>query len=273
MIKCNDWPVAVCTWSLRNDFDRITALADQTGLKHLHLALSPALAETGKKYLVTIHKRLWKITATMIDFPQEDYSTLESIRITGGIVPDQYWDTNKERVFDAIDLTARLAVRSLSLHLGFLDLEDTDQAKKLCDRVKVLADKALKKNIQLLMETGQETADQLRQFLEQLSHPALAVNFDPANMILYDKGDPAQALHTLAPWIKHVHIKDAIRTSTPGIWGGEVPWPTGQVNAAQFLNALKQINFTGPLAIERESGDNRFDDIKSAIDALKSFSH
>lgn len=271
MIKCNDWPVAVCTWSLKNDFDRITALAEQTGLKHLHLALSPALAETAKKYLATIHKQLWKITATMIDFPQEDYSTLESIRITGGIVPDQHWDTNKKRVFDAIDLTAQLAVRSLSLHLGFLDLEDTSQAKKLCSRVKVLADKALKKNVQLLMETGQETPDELRQFLEQLSHPACAVNFDPANMILYDKGDPTQALHTLAPWIKHVHIKDALRTSTPGIWGEEVPWPTGQVNADEFLNALKQINFTGPLAIERESGDNRFADIKSAIDALKKF--
>jgi len=57
----------------------------------------------------------------------------------------------------------------------------------------------------------------------------VAVNFDPANMILYDKGDPIEAVRTLGPWIKHLHVKDATRTEQPGTWGAEVPWGTGQV--------------------------------------------
>lgn len=272
MIKCNDWPISVCTWSLGNDLDKISTLAEQTKLSHVHLAVSPALDENGKNYLSKVQSQSWDITATMIDFPQEDYSTPESIKVTGGIVPDQYWDDNRKKVFDAVDLTAQLGVKFLSLHFGFLDLTDPGCAKKLYDRAKTLADKASQKNVQLLMETGQETAAELRQFLEELNHPALAVNFDPANMILYNKGDPIQAVQTLTPWIKHVHIKDALRTQTPGTWGLEVPWGDGQVNPDKFLNTLKQINYTGALAIEREAGDDRLGDIKLAIERLSRYS-
>ena len=272
MIKCIDWPIGVCTWSLGNDFGKISVLAEQTQLSHIHLAVSPALSVP---HQLSLGSRLigagWSITATMIDFPQEDYSTLESIKATGGIVPDQYWEDNRKKVFESVALTAQLGVKYLTLHFGFLDLTDPDCAKKLTDRVKILADKAAQKDIQLLMETGQETADELRQFLEELNHPALGVNFDPANMLLYNKGDPIKAVHTLAPWIRHVHIKDAIRTRTPGTWGLEVPWGSGQVGGIEFLKALKKINFAGALAVEREAGDDRLGDIKTAIDALSSF--
>jgi L-ribulose-5-phosphate 3-epimerase len=271
MIKCGDWPIGACTWSLANDFDKLGALREQTQVNHIHLAISPALSESGKNYLERVRNDGWNITATMIDFGQEDYSSLESIKATGGIVPDQYWQANRKRVFDAIDVTAELGVKYLSLHFGFLDMADADAASKMAGRIRVLADAAAENNVQLLMETGQETADELRQFLEELSHPALGVNFDPANMILYDKGDPIEAVHTLAGWIKHVHIKDAIRTKVPGTWGEEVVWPTGRVGSAEFPKVLKKIGFAGALAVEREAGEDRFGDIKTAIEALKTF--
>jgi len=256
---------------LGNDLDKISALREKTQLSHIHLAVSPALGKNGESYIPRVQKGSWNITAAMIDFPQEDYSTLELIKVTGGIVPDKYWENNRKRVFDAIDITAEFGVKYLSLHFGFLDLTDPDCARKLTDRAKILVDKAARKNIQLLMETGQETAAELRQFLEELNHPALGVNFDPANMILYDKGSPIEAVQTLAPWIKHVHIKDALRTQTPGTWGLEVPWGKGQVDSTEFLKALNHINFAGALAIEREAGEDRFADIKTAIDTLTVF--
>lgn len=270
MIKCIDWPIGVCTWSLGNDFKQISKLAEQTGLSHINLGIFPALGKNGEKYLSTVQKEGWKITATMMSFPQEDYSTLESIKATGGIVPDQYWDDNRKRLIDAMDITARLGVKYLAFHFGFLDHTD-ERAKILNDRTIMLAESAADKGIMILMETGQETAVELKMFLEELNHPALGVNLDPANMILYDKDNPIEAVHTLAPWIKHIHIKDALRTKKPGTWGTEVPWGTGEVNKTAFLRALKQINFTGALAIEREAGDSRLDDIKTAIDSLKGF--
>jgi len=134
-----------------------------------------------------------------------------------------------------------------------------------------LGKKTRGKNIMLLLETGLETAAELKSFLLHLDHPAIGVNFDPANIILYDKGYPTQAIEILKPWVKHQHIKDAVRTQTKGTWGSEVPWNYGQVNTTEFLNILKTTGYTGALAVEREAGDNRLNDIKSAIDLLKNF--
>ena len=120
----------------------------------------------------------------------------------------------------------------------------------------------------LLLETGQESAKDLRHFLETLDHPSVGVNFDPANMILYDKGDPIEAVRVLSPWIRHLHVKDAIRTKQPGTWGAEVPWGDGQVGVERFLDVLDEVGFDGAMAIEREAGDNRFGDIKLAIERL-----
>ena len=120
------------------------------------------------------------------------------------------------------------------------------------------------------METGQETAEDLAGFMNEISHPSVGINFDPANMILYDKGDPIEALNILARWIRHVHIKDANQTETPGQWGAEVPWGDGQVRTGLFLDALDEIGFDGALAIEREAGDDRFGDIKMAAGKLSS---
>jgi sugar phosphate isomerase/epimerase len=120
------------------------------------------------------------------------------------------------------------------------------------------------------METGQETADDLAAFMRQMNHAALGVNFDPANMILYDKGDPIDAVKKLAPWIKHIHIKDAVKAGVKGEWGKEVPWGQGEVGPQRFMDALDAISYNGAVAIEREAGESRIEDIKSAIEILTS---
>ena len=120
----------------------------------------------------------------------------------------------------------------------------------------------------MLLETGQESAGDLGRFMEDVNHPSLGINFDPANMILYEKGTPAEAVRTLSKWVRHVHIKDATRTKTPGSWGAEVPWGDGEVGGDSFLAILKEIGFTGAVAIEREAGDQRMTDIKTAVSRL-----
>ncbi len=90
-------------------------------------------------------------------------------------------------------------------------------------------------------------------------------------MILYDKGNPLEAVKVLAPWVRHIHIKDALRTKTPGTWGAEVPWGEGEVDSDAFLRTLHEIGFNGALAIEREAGDDRFGDIKKAAEKLSAF--
>jgi sugar phosphate isomerase/epimerase len=268
-MKCKDWPVGVCSWSLRTDINGVAEAMKKIGIEHIHLAVRPALEDKGRDYLAAVRKQRWTISSTMIDFPQEDYITLESIKVTGGITPDKDWERNRKLFTGAAEVTAKLGVKYLSMHAGFIDQGNPAYTKKFYDRIKSLADAAKEKGITLLLETGQETAEELRHFLEQLNHPAIGVNFDPANMILYDKGEPTRAVKVLAKWVRHIHIKDAIRTKQPGTWGAEVPWGNGEVGSERFLNTLKEIGFKGVLAIEREAGDDRFGDIKLAAERLQ----
>jgi sugar phosphate isomerase/epimerase len=243
---------------------------NRIGINSVHLGVRAALGAGGNEFLTAVQNQNWIISATMIDFPQEDYTTLDSIKVTGGVGPDEYWEQNQELFLGATDVTVKLGVKYLSMHAGFIDESDVSYSEIFYERITSLADAAGEKDIMLLLETGQETAKELRTFLEELDHPSIGVNFDPANMILYDKGNPIEAVKILAPWVKHIHIKDANRTTKPGTWGAEVPWGNGQVQSEAFLKTLGEIGFEGTLAIEREAGDDRFGDVKLAAERLSS---
>jgi len=271
MVSCGDWPVGLCSWSLQTDIAGVAEAMAKMGLEHVHLAVRPGLGPQGKDYIAEVKKQKWIISSTMIDFPQEDYSSPETIRQTGGVRPDKFWPCNRKLFLDAVKLTAELNVPYISMHAGFIDVDDRASLSKFCDRIGTLADAAAESAVILLLETGQESAEHLRFFLQMLNHPAVCINFDPANVILYDNGDPIEALKILIPWIRHIHIKDAIRPQKKGCWGTEVPWGHGQVAANKFLATLKQVGFEGVLALERESGTDRCGDIARAVEALKHF--
>ena len=254
----------LCTWSLHNDLKRVCEVMDSAGLSHLHL--EAAALETFKP---AIKENNWHISAMMLAFPQEDYSSLDSIKATGGIVPDECWEQNLALALNAIELTASQGVPYLTTHAGFMDHNDPDAYHHFCSRIRERADAARDKNIALLLETGQESASDLRKFLEELKHPALGVNFDPANMILYGKGNPIEAIKILSPWIKHVHIKDATASPILGEWGQEVPWGEGDVDTKAFWKTLKEIDYSGATIIEREAGEQREADILSAAKTLE----
>src|SRR6185436_5150294 len=125
--------------------------------------------------------------------------------------------------------------------------------------------------VTLAFETGQESSALLRQTLDDLKCPNLKVNFDPANMLLYDKDDPLRAVELLAPDIRSVHVKDANRPPRPGVWGEEVPLGRGQTNTREFVRALERVGYRGPLCIEREVGtqEERFRDIEHGVRFLR----
>ena len=127
---------------------------------------------------------------------------------------------------------------------------------------------AAEKGVTVAFETGQETAALLRRTLDDLKCPNLKVNFDPANMLLYDKDDPIKAVEMLAPDIRSVHVKDANRPTVPGTVGrGGPARARGRRTPASSLLTLKQVGYRGPLFIEREVGDQqqRFDDIAHGV--------
>src|SRR5262249_34196713 len=159
----------------------------------------------------------------------------------------------------------------LMLHAGFIPEPGEPDRKPFLDTLTKVADLAKQKGVTVAFETGQETADLLRRTVAELKCPNLKVNFDPAKMVRHDKGDPIRAVEILGPDIRSVDVKDAIRTTTPGQWGEEVPLGKGQANIRQFVKTLKKVGYRGPLCIEREVGDQeqRVADIAHGIRYLR----
>jgi sugar phosphate isomerase/epimerase len=157
------------------------------------------------------------------------------------------------------------------LHAGFLPEPGQPDRKPFLDTLTKVSELAKAKSITIAFETGQETADLLKLTLDELKCPNLKVNFDPANMLLYEKGDPIRAVEILGPYIRSVHVKDAIHTKVPGTWGDEVPLGKGEANIRKFIQTLKKVGYRGALCIEREVGnqEQRVADIAHGIGYLK----
>ncbi len=195
--------LAVCSWSLQPACpeDLVEKLVS-TGIRQIQLALAP-FREAPKIWVYAEHlfrAHDIKIISGMIDCIGEDYSTLETIRQTGGIAPDALWHRNIENMHLAAMRAQTLGLQLVSFHAGFFPNDERDPAyAKMCQRLHEVASVFQKYGIVIGLETGQETAFELAQVLRQINHPNLGVNFDPANMILYDKGDPLAALHVPRP--------------------------------------------------------------------------
>ena len=261
--------LGVCSWSLQpaSAEDFFTKLA-ATGLARTQIALDP-VRENAKgawaDFSAQCAKRGVTCVSGMISTVGEDYATLESIKRTGGVVPDSTWPETWKHIQADAELAQRLGLKLVTFHAGFLPHEESDPSfAKLLSRLRQVADLFAGKGMTVGLETGQEEAATLAAFLKKLDRASVGVNFDPANMILYDKGDPVAALRTLGPWVKQCHMKDAVRTKTPGTWGEEVRLGTGQVDWRAFFRALDAAGFKGDLCIEREAGNQRVADIRAA---------
>lgn len=271
--------ISVCSWSFQKPIRAVAEAMRTMGVKQVHLALQPFLEGDARHGAAEgaqargyveglIDGGAWTLSAAMLSFSYEDYTTPATIRKTGGIVPDEHWAANRTLIRAAAKLAAQFKAPYLTLHAGYLDERSPSAVATFTDRVKFLADVCGESGLQLLLETGQETADDLVRFLGTVK--GVGVNFDPANMLLYGMGAPVAAVAKLAPWIRHVHAKDATPSPQPGVaWGNEVPWGEGRVNAPAFLAALKKAGYAGALAVERESGTDRVADIALAVRRLR----
>ncbi len=266
--------IAVCSWSLQpSGMQELVSKVKELGLGHVQLALGELIFLDDKRKhqeLGHLKKAGIQFTGAMLAFPGEDYSTIDAIRRTGGLVPDDLWPLRQRIASQVASLAAELGMTHVMTHVGFVPPPGDPKYRAIVERIRQIASMLASHKLDLLMETGQEPAHELLEFLKELKAPNVHINFDPANMILYGAGDPIEAIRVLGRHIRHIHVKDATASSKPGVeWGEEVPFGTGQVGASRFLSALKQIGYSGPLSIEREAGNDRIGDVKKAIEALR----
>ena len=264
--------IAVCSWSLQAATPQeLAGKLQKTGVYRVQLALDPLRDEPavwGGTEAILKQAGI-QIISGMFGCVGEDYSTLDTIRETGGIAPDETWDRNLENIRATVEIATALGLKLVTFHAGFVphDPADPDFAK-MVGRLKTVAEIFAAADISVGLETGQETAAGLATLLGELRQSNVVVNFDPANMLLYGKGDPIEAVRVLAPWIRQVHVKDANQSAVPGTWGEEVAVGDGQVDWHAFFATLAEIHFTGDIVIEREAGDQRVADIRTAREVV-----
>jgi L-ribulose-5-phosphate 3-epimerase len=259
--------LGVCSWSLQaKSSQELIDAVGQCELAAVQLWLDPVREEAAwSGTFDALRNAGIDVLSGMMTCIAEDYSSLDAIRRTGGVVPDETWEQNKVNFARNLDIAAAEGLKLVTFHAGFIPEEASDPTRPvLIDRLRVVAQMCDDRQLQLGFETGQEDAETLIQLLDELSAPNVVVNFDPANMILYNMDEPIEALRSLIDRTGQLHIKDATRTQVAGEWGAEVAVGDGDVDWKAFFGVLSEAGHEGPLVIEREAGEQRVADVLQA---------
>ena len=211
-----------------------------------------------------------EISVVFAGFPDDDYTTPEIAQQTVGLVP---LDRREHRLGETLaiaDFAAALGVDAVGMHLGFVPEGPSDQDfAAVVEVARTVCDHCRGHSQYFHLETGQETADELLAFIEAVDRENLAVNFDPANMILYQAGPPLEALDRVGRFVRSVHCKDATVERRPGQpWYEDAPLGQGDVDIRAFLLKLRDLGYEGPLTIEREYAPDQVGDIRAALQLL-----
>jgi L-ribulose-5-phosphate 3-epimerase len=268
--------IGVCSWSLQvTSVPELKTFLDQLGVDVVQIACGDphhASWSEGDDMPAAAKAAGFRMSGSMLGFPGEDYTTPQHIEKTGGFGDPATRPQRIEQFQWGLKRTKDLGLTDIMLHAGFIPEVGDPARKPFLDTLAHVADLAQRAGVTVAFETGQETSTLLRRTLDDLQCPNLKVNFDPANMLLYDKDDPIRAVELLAPDIRSVHVKDANRPTMKGnYWGEEVPLGRGQTNTKRFVQTLQKVGYRGPLCIEREAGNQqeRFRDIEHGVQFLR----
>jgi sugar phosphate isomerase/epimerase len=212
-----------------------------------------------------------EVTVLFCGFPGSSYETIEAVEQTVGLAPATTREARVTETFEMADFARDLGCDAIGMHLGVIPSDAANPLyESLVDATRRVCDHCAGAAQRFHLETGQETAEELLRFVDAVGRDNLAVNFDPANMILYGTGEPLPALETLGPLVKSVHCKDAKRDREPRQkWYEDCPLGEGDVGIEAFVATLLRIGYSGPLTIEREYSPDQEGDLAQAVRLLE----
>jgi sugar phosphate isomerase/epimerase len=190
---------------------------------------------------------------------------------TLGIVPEKYRTERKQYLIQAGGFAQIIGTPAVITHLGFIPENPSDpRFSDVVDTVREIAEEFKALGLQFWFESGQETPITLLRLIRSVGTSNLGINLDPANLILYGKANPIDALGILGDYVKCVHAKDGRYPNDPMRTGQQVRVGDGQVDFPRFLKRLEEIGYSGELIIEREiKGEKQIEDIVYTINYLQ----
>lgn len=186
--------------------------------------------------------------------------------LTLGIVPEGYRFIRMKELMHGSDFAKKLGVKNIATHVGFLPENlESERYRAVVSALKTVANHAKDNGQYFLFETGQETPVTLRRTIEDMGTGNVGINLDPANLVMYGKANPIDALDVFGEYVRDVHAKDGCYPTDGRHLGVEKPLGEGVVNFPLFIERLKDMGYDGTLIIEREiSGEEQIKDIKNA---------
>lgn len=189
---------------------------------------------------------------------------------TMGLIPEY---TRKRRIADlkaGADFAAMVGAPAIITHCGFIpETPKCHLYMEVLDALGEIAEYCQKLGLGFWFETGQETPVTLLRTIEDIGLPNLGINLDTANIILYGKGNPVDALDVFGKYVRNLHIKDGVYPQNGHKLGHETPIGQGKVDFEKVITKLHELGFTGELVVEREiTGEQQAKDIMTALDYI-----
>jgi sugar phosphate isomerase/epimerase len=224
-------------------------------------SFTPALASQYRDLLAK-----YQLTATTVEVVGP--GTLEwnftQGPLTIGVVPPKTRAARIDALRQVSDFAKQVGILQVQTHCGFIPEDPNDPLyPQAVEAIRTVAKHCQGNGQDFLMETGQETPIAMLRALRDVAMPNLGVGLDTANLILYGKANPVEAINTLGPHIKSVHAKDGLWPTDPDKLGEEVLIGKGVVDFRQVFTKLHHLGYSGGISIEREtSGAQQIADVR-----------
>ena len=212
-----------------------------------------------------------KITTYWCGWPGPSVWDFYDGPLTLGLVPVEYRYARVLALKKGSDFAVKIGVDQVATHAGFIPENPYDpNYMGVVIALRDVASHCRRNNQKFLFETGQETPVTLRRVIEDMGVDGVGINLDPANLILYGKANPVDALDVFGEFVMDVHAKDGVYPVSGRKLGEEKALGQGKVNFPALIAKLKKLGFDGPITIEREiSGEQQRKDILAAVELLK----
>lgn len=174
---------------------------------------------------------------------------------TLGLVPPEYREMRIKNLCDGADFAKKLGITDVVTHMGFIPENPNDpQFIPFCDAVRKVAEHLKENGQYLLFETGQETPVTMIRCFEEVSTDNLGVNLDTANVILYGRANPVDALDVFGKYVRNLHAKDGKYPTNGHDLGEETRLGDGKVDFKALFKKLKELGYDSYVTIECEIG-------------------
>jgi L-ribulose-5-phosphate 3-epimerase len=183
---------------------------------------------------------------------------------TIGLVPPATRAARIDALRQVSDFGKLLEIPQVQTHCGFIPEDPADPLYAgTVEAIRTVAANCKANDQYFLMETGQETPTTMSRMIRDVAMPNLAVGLDTANLILYGKANPVDAIDILGTHIRSVHAKDGRWPTDPNQLGEEVLIGKGLVDFRAVFTKLHRLGYTGAITIEREtSGPQQIEDVR-----------